>query len=284
MIVIRLAPAPTGFLHLGHVVNAIYVWGIARMDGGHGLLRIEDHDRKRCRPESSVPSTDLTWLGILSDLAPVRQSHRHDVYDGALARLRRKGLSTRASVPQRDRGGERAGRRTEVPGTCAAKGLIEGPGRGTRVRLEPSINGSTTCVTGDRCSSRSIKSAIYWPETATPMDLSVRRHGGRLRPGVTLVVRGDDRCHRPAADQSRGFSGETTPTRFFASSIADEDAGPEVKQGGRRHQRGRDASGWTDGGRRHRSGRRPGGTARPRAPIDGRRGLDALYRVNLGAG
>ena len=47
----RFAPAPTGFLHLGHVVNAIYVWGLARAFGGRVILRIEDHDRTRSRTE-----------------------------------------------------------------------------------------------------------------------------------------------------------------------------------------------------------------------------------------
>src|SRR4051794_22320331 len=47
----RFAPAPTGYLHLGHVVNAIYVWGIAAARGGRVLLRIEDHDAQRSRPE-----------------------------------------------------------------------------------------------------------------------------------------------------------------------------------------------------------------------------------------
>ena len=47
----RYAPAPTGYLHLGHVANAIWVWGLARRTGAAVLLRIEDHDRTRCRPE-----------------------------------------------------------------------------------------------------------------------------------------------------------------------------------------------------------------------------------------
>ena len=47
----RFAPAPTGYLHLGHVVNAICTWGLARVAGGSVVLRIEDHDRQRCRPE-----------------------------------------------------------------------------------------------------------------------------------------------------------------------------------------------------------------------------------------
>src|SRR3990170_1134642 len=47
----RFAPSPTGYMHLGHVVNAIYVWGVAGAAGGRVLLRIEDHDRVRSRRE-----------------------------------------------------------------------------------------------------------------------------------------------------------------------------------------------------------------------------------------
>jgi glutamyl-Q tRNA(Asp) synthetase len=47
----RFAPSPTGYLHLGHVVTAVYVWGVARALGGRVLLRLEDYDRPRCRPE-----------------------------------------------------------------------------------------------------------------------------------------------------------------------------------------------------------------------------------------
>ena len=49
--VTRFAPAPTGYLHLGHLVNVLYVWGIAQATGGRVVLRIEDHDRQRSRPE-----------------------------------------------------------------------------------------------------------------------------------------------------------------------------------------------------------------------------------------
>jgi len=45
----RFAPAPTGYLHLGHVANAVWTWGVARALGAEVLLRIEDHDRQRSR-------------------------------------------------------------------------------------------------------------------------------------------------------------------------------------------------------------------------------------------
>jgi glutamyl/glutaminyl-tRNA synthetase len=61
----RFAPSPTGYLHLGHVANAVYVWGIARALDGRVLLRLEDHDRLRCRPEyESALLEDLEWLGL----------------------------------------------------------------------------------------------------------------------------------------------------------------------------------------------------------------------------
>src|SRR5215212_6661584 len=91
-IVTRFAPSPTGYLHLGHVVNAIYVWGMARLRGGTVLLRVEDHDRLRCRPEyERALLEDLDWLGFVPDRGReplVRQSDREDVYADALARLR----------------------------------------------------------------------------------------------------------------------------------------------------------------------------------------------------
>jgi glutamyl-tRNA synthetase/glutamyl-Q tRNA(Asp) synthetase len=94
----RFAPSPTGYLHIGHVVNAIYVWGMARAAGGEVLLRIEDHDRQRSRPEyEAALLDDLDWLGFRPDIHPTgefrrgaspgRQSNRDEWYRAALAPL-----------------------------------------------------------------------------------------------------------------------------------------------------------------------------------------------------
>lgn len=136
----RFAPAPTGFLHLGHVVNALYVWGLAREAGGRVLLRIEDHDRHRSRPEfERAILEDLAWLGFRADGPTVRQSDRADVYRAALATLVEQGLvygcaCTRAALQQVPPGadGER-----RYPGTCRARGLGLTDGVGWRVRLGP---------------------------------------------------------------------------------------------------------------------------------------------------
>ena len=93
-VVTRFAPAPTGYLHLGHVLNALHVWDAARRDpGGRVLLRIEDHDRQRSRKtyEDAILD-DLSWLAFTADEPLVRQSERCAIYEDALASLRRRGL------------------------------------------------------------------------------------------------------------------------------------------------------------------------------------------------
>ncbi len=98
----RFAPAPTGLLHLGHVVNAIYVWGMARAHDGRVVLRIEDHDRTRCRAEyEAALLDDLDWLGFVPDIAPTsefragesahRQSDAAWRYAGAITALELRG-------------------------------------------------------------------------------------------------------------------------------------------------------------------------------------------------
>jgi len=85
----RYAPAPTGYIHLGHVANAIWVWGSARSVGAAVLLRIEDHDRRRCKPEyDAALLEELAWLGFSPDEGPVRQSDDDAPYAAALAQLR----------------------------------------------------------------------------------------------------------------------------------------------------------------------------------------------------
>src|SRR5260221_11126222 len=92
-IVTRFAPSPTGHLHLGHAHSALVGWHAARRAGGRFLLRIEDIDRSRCRPEfSAAILEDLAWLGLDWD-GPVRiQSEHFAEYRDALDRLARQGL------------------------------------------------------------------------------------------------------------------------------------------------------------------------------------------------
>jgi len=91
--VFRFAPSPNGYLHLGHALSALINDQMARASGGRLLLRIEDIDSTRCRPEyETAIHTDLTWLGLRWELPVLRQSDHWDNYRAALAGLAAMGL------------------------------------------------------------------------------------------------------------------------------------------------------------------------------------------------
>ena len=132
MIVTRFAPSPTGRLHLGHAFSAVVGHARARDSGGKFLLRIEDLDPARSRPEFVAGiEQDLHWLGLEWDDEPLVQSRRAAVYAAALERLKARGLvypcfCTRADIaasltaPHGDAG-------SSYPGTC--RGLPDDPQR-----------------------------------------------------------------------------------------------------------------------------------------------------------
>src|SRR4051794_32323298 len=91
--VFRFAPSPNGHLHLGHARSALMNFEMARAAGGRFLLRIEDIDAARCRPEyEQAIYDDLAWLGISWEQPVRRQSMHFDDYRAALARLDALGL------------------------------------------------------------------------------------------------------------------------------------------------------------------------------------------------
>jgi glutamyl-Q tRNA(Asp) synthetase len=91
--VFRFAPSPNGYLHLGHALSALLNFDMARAAGGKLLLRIEDIDETRCRPEyEQAVLDDLAWLGIEWEQPVRRQSEHLDDYRDALTRLEAKGL------------------------------------------------------------------------------------------------------------------------------------------------------------------------------------------------
>lgn len=123
MIVTRFAPSPTGLLHLGHARSALFGWHKARESAGRFLLRIEDIDPARCRPEfETAILADLAWLGLDWDGPVRRQSEHLDDYRRALDRLTglgllypcfcsRKDIAAAASAPHGPEG-------VLYPGTC----------------------------------------------------------------------------------------------------------------------------------------------------------------------
>jgi glutamyl-Q tRNA(Asp) synthetase len=91
--VFRFAPSPNGFLHLGHALSALTNADMAHVAGGRLLLRIEDIDTSRCRPEyETAIYEDLAWLGLNWEQPVRRQSEHFDAYRAALAQLDAMGL------------------------------------------------------------------------------------------------------------------------------------------------------------------------------------------------
>jgi len=149
-VVTRFAPSPTGYLHLGHLVNAIYVWGLARTVDGQVILRMEDHDQGRCRPEyETAILDDLDWLGLIPDRgepvafrqgpSPFRQSDCTERYEQRLDALAAQGLLYTCTCSRKDilaRTG-RDGEELHYDGHCRNNGYDPNRQGGTRVRLDP---------------------------------------------------------------------------------------------------------------------------------------------------
>jgi glutamyl-Q tRNA(Asp) synthetase len=197
----RFAPSPTGYLHLGHVVHAMYVWRLARALGGRVLLRIEDHDRLRSRPEfERALLDDLEWLGFQPDLGPVCQSDEPRVYEDALHTLAVSQRVYACDCSRRDiavaaaRNGVRRDAQ-EVPysGRCRARGLAPEPGRGLRVHIGADTErfidarlGLQEQTPARQCGDILLKDRDgFWTyQFAVTVD--------DARQGVDLVIRGED--------------------------------------------------------------------------------------------
>lgn len=136
----RFAPSPTGPLHLGHAYSALLAFDLARAQAGSFLLRIEDIDRSRARPEWETQIyDDLHWLGIDWQEPVMRQSDRLEIYSTAIQGLwdagllfacdcKRRDILEAASAPQ-EGGSPVVGPDGVVyPGTCRTKGLKFGEG------------------------------------------------------------------------------------------------------------------------------------------------------------
>jgi glutamyl/glutaminyl-tRNA synthetase len=227
----RFAPAPTGRLHLGHLANAIFVWGLARAEGGRVLLRIEDHDRQRCRPEYELALLDdLDRLGITADEPSTddlragpslyRQSDNGSLYAAAVDALAERGLaypcdcSRSTFAAWRDAHG-RAWTGAGCPGRCRQRALVQRDGLGLRVALGDGDEAWNDRLVGHR-------TGLVAPDG----DLLVRDRNGNwtyalcvvvddLRHGVDLVVRGVDLVESTPPQIRLGrLLGRELPPRF----------------------------------------------------------------------
>jgi glutamyl-tRNA synthetase len=120
----RLAPSPTGYLHVGHAATFWRAQSRCRARGGQLVLRIEDLDRERCRPEfEKALLEDIAWFGLTWDEGPYRQSERRDLYLAAWRKLRGAGLIYPCECSRRDLLDAAAAPHAEdeepiYPGTC----------------------------------------------------------------------------------------------------------------------------------------------------------------------
>ena len=241
----RLAPSPTGALHLGNVRTFMIAWLRARQAAGRLILRIEDLDHPRHKPGAEAQAiTDLRWLGFDWDEEFV-QSERRGLYAAALARLRAQGLAYPCACSRRDvetaQSAPHAGDQLHYPGTCRGRFVswaeaASAAGRtpcwrfrtpeGARVAFEDGFAGryemDVAATLGDFPLARDEDGGGY-AIAVTVDDASM---------GVTEVVRGDDLL--PATPQQlllyRALG--LTPPSFFHVPLV---VGPDGRRLAKRH-------------------------------------------------
>jgi glutamyl-tRNA synthetase/glutamyl-Q tRNA(Asp) synthetase len=203
-LVTRFAPSPTGELHLGHVLHAAWVWGVAEGAAARILVRMEDHDRSRCTPafERSILA-DLAWLGFATDHpslaslaaspSPYRQSDVPERYQAAFDDLARRGLVYGCTCTRADLGAPGPDGERRYPGNCRGQ-PIDRPGT---VAVRVQLPDAETLVTDLRMGP------LHQHPAREHGDPVIRDARGQwtyqfcvvvddMQQGVNLIVRGED--------------------------------------------------------------------------------------------
>ncbi len=193
---VRFAPSPTGYLHIGGARTALFNWLFARRMGGEFVLRIEDTDGERSRPELiDVIFRALEWLGLDWDGTPVHQSERGHLYSAAIETLLANGDAywCACSPEEVKARAEARGGTPGYDGHCRERGL--GPGVGHVVRFRVADTGTTAF-------DDLIRGHVSF-ENANLEDFVVQRSNGSpmfhlanavddADQGITHVIRGED--------------------------------------------------------------------------------------------
>lgn len=180
----RFAPSPSGDLHLGNLRTAILAWLFARSTGRDFLVRVEDLDHQRSRPEfERTQLADLAALGLQWDLPVARQSERDDLYANALSRLTEAGLTfecfcTRREIAEATRAPHAPP--GTYPGTCRDLSSLERKAR--RIDRSPAIR--------LRAQTRewTIHDTLHGTVTGAVDDLVLRRGDGAHAYNLAVVV------------------------------------------------------------------------------------------------
>src|SRR3569833_515132 len=162
--VFRFAPSPNGYLHLGHALSALLNADMARAAGGRVLLRIEDIDAARCRPEfEAAIYEDLRWLGLTWEEPERRQSEQFADYRAALARLEAMGLVYPSFESRAEIAALAAGRDPDgaplYPGTAKTMSASE--------RADRIASGAPYALRLDMAAALARVSDLTWDESGT---------------------------------------------------------------------------------------------------------------------
>jgi glutamyl-tRNA synthetase len=192
----RFAPSPTGYLHVGGARTVLFNWLEARRTGGEFVLRIEDTDTERNRPELTQNILDmLEWLGLTWDGEPVHQSDRFELYQAAAAKLREAGraywcdcTAEEAQARAKERGGPPG-----YDGFCRDRGIAQGPT--TALRFRSPDDGSTSfddLIRGTvTVENRTLEDFVLLRSSGTPTFLLANIIDD-ADTGITHVVRGEE--------------------------------------------------------------------------------------------
>jgi glutamyl-tRNA synthetase len=234
---VRFAPSPTGYLHVGGARSALFNWLFARHTGGEMLLRIEDTDADRSKPELTQMIFDtLGWLGIDWDAEPVHQSQRGERYAAAATQLLEAGRAYRCDCT-RDQIDARAKERGGKPGYdgfCRDREVQ--PGDGVVVRFRTIDDGATTF-------EDVIRGEVSFPNPDLEDFVIVRANGQAMfllanavddaEMGITHVLRGEDLLNvTPKVIQLRHALGFTEDPVFAHLPLI---VGPDRKKLSKRH-------------------------------------------------
>jgi len=212
-VVTRFAPSPTGLLHLGHAHAALFAERAARAAGGRFLLRIEDIDATRCRPEfERAIYEDLAWLGLEWEMPVRRQSQHMAAYAAALETLKSRGLvypcfCTRAEIRAemaRAAGAPHGSEGPVYPGTCRrldaaerAKRMAAGTPFALRLDVAKALRqtGPLTWTDGGRgtiAANPAMHGDVVLARKETPTSYHLSVTLDDHLQGVSLVTRGSD--------------------------------------------------------------------------------------------
>lgn len=143
----RFAPSPTGPLHLGHAYSALVAHDMARAQGGSFLLRFEDTDLERSKPEYVRQALDdLAWLGITWDAPPLMQSAHLGFYNQSVEGLTSRGLTYPCRCSRKDIAAALAAPQEGAPHavypqTCKTRSMVErGAGDAVRLHMDRALN------------------------------------------------------------------------------------------------------------------------------------------------